>query len=378
MPDEPKQSKPDEPKQSKLDIFIARSLYPEAEAVFTSRYQSLKDLKGTCIVVLDTNTLVLPYLVGKDSLEQIKATYKALIDAKRLVIPAQVAREFAKLRPKKLAELYDKFSKRRDSQQRLDIGKYPLLADVPEYQQLLIQQDEINKLIDEYGKRLGKVLEHIENWFWNDPVSLVYQQLFDGAVIKQTSIADDEAKKDLERCIAHKIPPAYKDAPKPDGGVGDLLIWKTILEVGAKEKKSILFVSGDEKADWWYRSNNTALYPRYELVDEFRRVSEGQSFRIVKFSEFLDLFGADRPVVEEVREKEQPLEDLDVEILVLDAFERGSFKLRSLSGITRDTGIAKETCLKAILSLELDGVLGRKINKNGGVRWFIARRRVKA
>ena len=296
---------PEEPKHSKYDVFITRSIYPEAAAVFSARYKSLDEIKADCIVVLDTNTLLVPYSIGKESLEQIKTTYKTLIDTNRLVIPAQVAREFAKNRPRMLTELYDKFSKRRDSQQRLDTGKYPLLADVPEYQQLLIQQDQINNSIAEYGKLLGSVLEHIQNWFWNDPVSLVYQHLFDNTVIKESLVADEDAKNDLFRSQVHKIPPAYKDAAKDDEGIGDLLIWKTILEVGAKERKSILFVSGEEKADWWYRSNNTQLYPRYELIDEFRRVTDGQTFHIVKFSKFLDLFGAGQPVVDEVKEKEK-------------------------------------------------------------------------
>ena len=46
------------------------------------------------------------------------------------------------------------------------------------------------------------------------------------------------------------------------------------------------------------------MYPRYELVDEFRRTSDGQSFHIVSFSEFLTLFGASPQVVEEVHREE--------------------------------------------------------------------------
>src|SRR5205085_6004956 len=51
-------------------------------------------------------------------------------------------------------------------------------------------------------------------------------------------------------------------------------------------------------------SNKQALYPRYELIDEFRRSSGGQSFHIIKFSTFLDLYGASKKVVEEVRKEE--------------------------------------------------------------------------
>jgi hypothetical protein len=382
MPEEPKQ--PQEGKQPKSDIFIARSIYPEAEAVFTAQYRSLQEIKADCIVVLDTNTLLVPYGIGKESLEKIKTTYKTLIDVNRLVVPAQVAREFAKIRPKKLSELYDNFSKKRDAQQGFDTGKYPLLADVPEYQQLLIQQEQINNLFDEYRNLLGKVLEHIENWFWNDPVSLVYSQLFNAAVVKDTSVSDDDVKRDLERNQIHKIPPAYKDAAKDDSGIGDLLIWKTILDVSAKEKKSILFVSGEEKADWWYRGNKTQLYPRYELIDEFRRVSGGQTFHIVKFSRFLDLFGAGQPVVDEVRSKEEveagAISDDDEadailkvyidEHRVLEAFEQGRFKFRTVRGIAKDAGLSRERCTEIIESLEAQRLLGRRTDERG-TRWYV-------
>ena len=70
----------------------------------------------------------------------------------------------------------------------------------------------------------------------------------------------------------------------------------------------IFFLSRDEKADWQLRSKGHALYPRYELVDEFRRHSEGQTFHIVKLSYFLELFGASEKVIKQVQ-KEETLRD---------------------------------------------------------------------
>jgi DNA-binding response OmpR family regulator len=66
----------------------------------------------------------------------------------------------------------------------------------------------------------------------------------------------------------------------------------------------VFFVSGDEKPDWWHRSEGQTLYPRYELVDEFRRHSEGQSFHIIPFSQFLEIYGASQSIVQEVRREE--------------------------------------------------------------------------
>jgi hypothetical protein len=111
---------------------------------------------------------------------------------------------------------------------------------------------------------------------------------------------------DFKRRQEHKIPPGYKDSAKDDLGVGDVLIWHAILELGKRDKKDVLFVSADGKSDWYHQSDGP-LYPRFELVDEFRRVSDGASFHILKFSDFLDLFGAKETVVKEIRQEEAKL-----------------------------------------------------------------------
>ncbi len=122
-------------------------------------------------------------------------------------------------------------------------------------------------------------------------------------MLDEKSIAD--IRNDLATRQAHSIPPGYKDASKPDSGIGDLLIWRTILDVGEKLNVDVIFVSSDEKADWWHQSDKQALYPRHELVDEFRRHSKGKSLHILRFSDFLRLFGASKEVVEEVRQEEK-------------------------------------------------------------------------
>jgi hypothetical protein len=53
-------------------------------------------------------------------------------------LPGQVAREFARNRANKLAELFQQLSSKRNSPQNLQKGKYPLLESLPEYQQSVI------------------------------------------------------------------------------------------------------------------------------------------------------------------------------------------------------------------------------------------------
>lgn len=309
----------DNKKDKDLDVFIANTIYPEAEPIFTARLKSLEEIKSDCLVVLDTNALLVPYTTSKESLEQIRRTYTGLAAEHRLIIPGQVAREFAKNRANKIGELYQQLSAKRDSAPAIQKGAYPLLESVEEYQKSLRLEDDINRLLREYRETVGRVLEHVRGWTWDDPVSLLYGELFTGGIVMEANLNQEEVKKEHVRRKLHTIPPGYKDS-----GVGDLVIWFTILEIGRANKKSLIFVSGDEKPDWYHISNKQPLYPRFELVDEYRRASDGQSFHIIQFSKFLGLYGASESVVEEVRQEERQIrletsEPTDVQ-LTLDDF----------------------------------------------------------
>jgi hypothetical protein len=282
-----------------VDIFIASSTYPDAQSLFTTRLKPLEEIKSDCIVVLDTNALLVPYTTSKEGLEQIRRTYKALVSEKRLVVPGQVAREFAKNRANKISELYQQLSAKRDNAPAIKKGTYPLLESVVEYQKSLQIEDDINKLLREYSEAINNVLDYIRRWVWDDPVSLLYGELFTADAILDLSFNKDEVAKELARRKLHSVPPGYKDE-----GVGDLLIWLTILEIGKTHKRSVIFVSGDEKADWYHISNKQPLYPRFELVDEYRRNSDGQSFHIVRLSTLLALSGVSQEVVDEVKREE--------------------------------------------------------------------------
>ena len=311
VPEEPqgKDSKPDGKSDARrsdhIDPFVAHSIFPDASAVFTCRPGPLAEAKDTACIVLDTNALLVPYGIGIQTLSEIEATYQRLLQENRLVIPAQVAREFARNRVGKLVELYQRLSQRRSRLQPFQQGSYPLLENFQEYQRLREVENELDRLISEYQQLLKSVINHVHSWEWNDPVSLLYGKLFRTDVVVDTTKPLEEIGQEHRRRFANKIPPGYKDIAKDDQGIGDLLIWLTILEIGCVRRTSVIFVSGEEKADWWHRSEQQQLYPRFELVDEFRRVSGGGSFHIIKFSRLLELFGASSEVVAEVREEER-------------------------------------------------------------------------
>lgn len=71
--------------------------------------------------------------------------------------------------------------------------------------------------------------------------------------------------------------------------------------------RGLIFISADEKNDWWHQSNKEGLYPRFELVDEFRRETNGQSFHIFSLSKLLQIFNASSTVIDSVAATENQL-----------------------------------------------------------------------
>ena len=271
--------------------------------MFSFAPRSRKQVVADALCVLDTNTLLVPYGTDPSSLEAIRNTYQRLLKDDRLRVPAHVAREFAKNRPERLKAVYDQLAKR----QSVEYSRiqYPLLlAELSEFKLLTEAEAEFQSKLKAYQAATKTLLDRVRLWNWDDPVSLMYRDMFNGNVIVDLKLSSDDLSKDFAFRHLHKVPPGYKDGDKDINASGDLIIWKTILEIGRKEKKDLILVSGDEKSDWWYRASEGALYPRFELLDEYRRLSDGKTFHIFALADLLKELGVKQEVVDAVREEE--------------------------------------------------------------------------
>jgi hypothetical protein len=200
--------------------------------------------------------------------------------------------------------MYNNIKKKRDGMPNLSLGRFPLLEKLDCYKEVLELEKQFLDLKKKYHKQLGELVEAVKTWNWDDPVSVLYRTLFKPEMIVNIKQGKDEVKEMLNFRFTHQIPPGYKDSNKKDEGIGDLLIWLTILEIG-KEGKNVIFVSGDEKNDWFHRSDNEPLYPRFELTVEFANTSNKHAFHIIRLSELLEMFGAKTEVVNEVANEER-------------------------------------------------------------------------
>lgn len=286
------------------NIFYLDKVFPEADKIFSESFRDPEEIIKDGIIILDTNVLLVPFDTNEKHLSDIKNIFLKYKSNNRLFIPARVAREFANNRANKISNVFLQLRQLKDklNSGTFKIEQYPMLQNNADYQDLLKQFDLIHKSINTSRKHLENIESHIQSWTWNDSVSTAYKEIFTSEIIVEVQKSNEELEKDLAFRIEYKIAPGFKDSKKPDDGVGDLVIWQTILEIAKKEQKDLIFVTNDQKNDWFYKQDKIGLYPKFELFDEFRRFTNGKSISIINFIKFLELSNANKDTINEVKE----------------------------------------------------------------------------
>ena len=275
--------------------------FPDGEQVFSHLPEPFERIQEEALVFLDTNVLLLPYSVDKQSLDDIVATLKRLKEKGQLRVPAHAAREFAVHRVEQIRKLKDKV-------------KPPALPSADFLLPVLSEKDEVKRyaaLHEKLGEKrewkelegiAQKIHETIAGWHWRDPVSLQYQALFDHGVVADYDVSSTEKREELAedyaRRLAHGMGPGTADRSKNNGNrLGDLIIWKTIIRTAHQEGRHAVLVSSDSKRDWI----DGQLYTRMDLVLEFARATGGLTFRVIEPDLFFQSWGAKDKTVKDLR-----------------------------------------------------------------------------
>ncbi|MEH3116817.1 MAG: PIN-like domain-containing protein [Methylorubrum populi] len=291
------------PPSGDYDHFLLGRLYPEAHNVFQPA-AALDPTSGDVLIALDTNALLLPYQMGKGDLADLAGVYSRIAGEGRLFIPEQVAREFIKNRDRKLADMVHALDERISKMTGWDAQVSPLLlegfADGDALDKAAAGHREAAKA---YLEQLRRLTGHMKGWRGDDPVTRLYAGVFGSGQTVAPAESNEQVIEELEYGIRHRVPPGYKDAAKEDQGIGDVLIWLSLLHLGRTQRKDLIFVTGEEKADWFVRSGGKRLYPRPELVDAYRRVS-GRSLRLSSLHDLLKEMAAPAGLVADVADAE--------------------------------------------------------------------------
>lgn len=257
------------------------------------------ELWDNATFVFDTNVLLNLYRYSKETREVLLSSMEKIKD--RIWMPYQIAYEFMKNREETIFDTANRYERiRKSSEKFLNECR----------NELRLKQDDkefsnLTKYIQKWiSKKESMKMEIIDV---NDDIILQkLLELFDGRVGNSydSNILEKIQKEGKER-YDNKVPPGYKDQNKSSNMYGDLILWKQIMDFALKNKSNIIFVTVDQKEDWWTTLHGKTLGPRVELKKEFSNVTE-QKFHMYNvdsfFKHYNDMNGTyNQSVIEEVQ-----------------------------------------------------------------------------
>lgn len=241
------------------------------------------DLWNTATFVFDTNVFLNLYRYSNKTRNQLIESFEWL--KARIWMPYQVASEFCK----------DRYSVIEEANRRFDnIGvEADKLADSWRKE---LRLDNNDSDIEELAKYLKEwiIKKKDSNYLIFDAASdEVFDRLlnlFEGKTGKPFSYEEKlKIEQEGEKRYTDKTPPGYKDNKKPENKYGDLLVWKEMLVYAKTQGVDVIFVTHDQKEDWWNISSGKTIGPRIELRKEFYEET-GKMFHMYTMSSFLSFF----------------------------------------------------------------------------------------
>lgn len=236
------------------------------------------------VIVLDTNVLLNLYRYTKETSDQILGLLHKY--SEQLWIPHQVALEYHYNRKSVIMEQNGSYKKVCSAfndvpnkvkdilNQNLSSYKKRHKEDVEEFIKVIkkVTEDQIKNLnenVVEYDLNKDDVIKKKITELYYNKVGEPYNE----EKMK-------ELEKDADKRLNMEIPPGYKDYNKKNGhkfynGViiqnkyGDLILWKQLLDFAVRNDTNIIFLTDEQKEDWWYDLKSKIIGPKVELLNEF-------------------------------------------------------------------------------------------------------------
>ncbi|MBD3896587.1 DUF4935 domain-containing protein [Halomonas sp. ML-15] len=270
----------------------------------------VENLWETCTFVFDANVICNLYRYSDETKDLLVKVLDELKD--RVWMPNRAAEEFLRNRPVIIStqkQYYSSVSTDINNlmQELNQKRKHPFVSE-----ELL---EKFKNISEEVKNELKENKEKYASKISSDDLKWKVASIFEGSVGRGVSNEElEDIFKEGERRYREKIPPGYADDVKNDGSLrgkwrvyGDLIIWKQTIKKAQEDGCNVIFVTGDEKPDWWLKEENITLGPRPELIEEFKEET-GKDVMLYKPDRFLELalkylgLKVDEEAVNEIKE----------------------------------------------------------------------------
>lgn len=240
------------------------------------------------VIALDTNVLLNIYRYSPEFSEFALNCIRAVKGY--IVLPATVRMEYGKHCRAEFSKMQSRVQNAgNETTEQIKRSKVKVLATCDRLERLRFP--DVADLRSSLSEKLDEVQTALQNFFadraslefiahaWNNidyVQALVSEWDRDGAIMQSPSQEDIYAWcEEGEIRYKKEVPPGFKDAKNKDGvrKYSDLILWKELLRFAAKEKKHVIFVTDDVKADWWDLSNTSRQFHQ-KLITEFAKTGQ--------------------------------------------------------------------------------------------------------
>lgn len=257
---------------------------------FPPRPDEFAELWQDGLVVLDTNALLNLYRYSTSTRSDFLDILQELDD--RVWIPNHVAFEFLRRRRDVIREQKNALAEIR---KKVEAAHGTIVSEINRLQRLsagadleadaVQSRDQLLKSIDErQDEDRQRIAELVD-----DPILEKLDALVAGRVGEPYDESELEVlHEEIQKRYDENVPPGYADAKKnvPDR-YGDCIIWMQILDHAGATNSAVIFVTDDQKDDWWDRPHGETLGPRPELVHEFM-AKVGKRVHLYRPERFMD------------------------------------------------------------------------------------------
>ncbi len=284
---------------------------------YSPDYEKLWD---NCTFIFDTSVLLNLYRFNDETKEIFLDVIEKI--GERKWIPYQVGYEYHNNRINVIKEINDKAEELKAGVEK-DIANienklktlFERTKDVKKDRNNTLEKLEdakkvINRSISNSCKKAKEKFDKLNS---NDDIKDKITELFYKKIGKQYS--EEDLKKLYETAAERfekKVPPGYKDIGK-DGNAkySDYIIWKEILDYAKAHDKCVVFVTADEKEDWWLINNGKKccspqlkkefydnVNKEFHMYTPERFLEEAKKYFKLRYSE---------DVIEEVKQVRRPI-----------------------------------------------------------------------
>ena len=273
--------------------------------------QEIRAIWDEGILTVDANVLLDLYRYHKDTRTALIGSLEEF--AGRVWLSHQAAEEFFRNRKKVIVSASNSF-------QAAEKEISSLQKDVQEpIKSLRSNRIVPDNVADDLGAKLERAFDEATraisdakggypNYLEEDPILTGLLALFDSSVGEPFSSEDLDAHlAEAKRRADKKIPPGYLDAKKDgDRPYGDYIMWRQMLDKAKESGTPLIFVTSENKEDWWERASGKTTGVLYELIKESHEET-GQRFLFYRTDRFLEFAAkrsgaeADESAVAEIR-----------------------------------------------------------------------------